>query len=87
MPTRSGRIFSIGETSASMNPSLQNTLKTLIARMDQMDQQLLEFRDQTNSSYHTIRNARNQSKDDCGRGQVLGMTVGQSSVSELNPTI
>jgi len=37
MPTRSGRIFSEGETSASMDPNLQDTLNILIDRMEQMD--------------------------------------------------
>jgi len=34
-----------------MDPKFQDTLKTLIARMDWMDQRLLEFRDQANTSY------------------------------------
>jgi len=37
-----------------MNPNLQDTLKTLIARMDQMNQRLLEFRDQANTSYRDL---------------------------------
>jgi len=46
MPTRSGRTFSVRETSAPMDPSLKDKLNTLIARMDQMDQRLQEFKDQ-----------------------------------------
>jgi len=33
-----------------MDSNLKDTLKTLIARMDRMDQWLLEFRDQANTS-------------------------------------
>jgi len=54
MATRSGRIFSAGELSASMNPSLHDILNTLIARMDQMDQRLQEFRDQANANYRDL---------------------------------
>ena len=46
MPGRSGRTFSIGETSAPMDPNLQDTLKTIIDKMEKMDQQLREVRDQ-----------------------------------------
>jgi len=48
MPTRSGRTFSVGKTSTPMDPTLKNTLNTLIARMDQMDRHLQEFREQAN---------------------------------------
>jgi len=54
MPTRSGRIFSAEELSAPMNPSLKDILNTLIARMDQMDQRLEEFRDQANANYRDL---------------------------------
>jgi len=37
-----------------MNPNLQDTLKTLIAKIDRMDQRLLEFRDKANSSYKDL---------------------------------
>jgi len=40
MPTRSGITFSVGETSAQMDPSLKDTLNALIARIDQMDRRL-----------------------------------------------
>ena len=37
-PTRRGKIFSVGETSAPIDPNLQDTLHTLITRIDGMDQ-------------------------------------------------
>jgi len=46
MPTRSGRTFSVGETSAPMNPSIHDILNTLIDKIEKMDQQLQEVRDQ-----------------------------------------
>jgi len=46
MPTRSGRTFSVGESSASMDPSIQDTLNTLIDKIEKMEQQLQEVRDQ-----------------------------------------
>jgi len=46
MSTKSGRTFPVGETSAPIDPNLKDTLNTLIARIDQMDQRLQEFRDQ-----------------------------------------
>jgi len=45
MLTRSGRTFLAGETSSLMDLSLKDTLKALIARMDQMNRQLQEFKD------------------------------------------
>ena len=46
MPTRSGRTFSVGETSAPMDPSIHDTLNTLIDKIEKMGQQLQEVRDQ-----------------------------------------
>ena len=46
MPTRSGKTFSVGETSAPMDPSIQDTLNILINKIEKMDQQLQEVRDQ-----------------------------------------
>ena len=43
MPT-SGRTFSVGETSAPMDPNIQDTLNTLIDKIEKMDQQLQEVR-------------------------------------------
>jgi len=43
--------FFVRETSAPIDLSLQDILKTLIARMDQ---RLLEFRDQANISYRDL---------------------------------
>ena len=54
MPTRSGRNFSVGEIYASLDSNLQDTLKTFIAMMNWMDQRLLEFRDQANTSYRDL---------------------------------
>jgi len=45
MPTRWGKTFSVGETSAQMDPTLKDTLNTFIARMDHKGQRLQEFRD------------------------------------------
>ena len=50
MLTRSGRTFSVGETSAPMDPNLKDTLNTLIVWMDQMNQRLQEFRDYANAN-------------------------------------
>jgi len=86
MPTRSGRNFSEGETFASKNPGLQDTLKTLIARMDQMDQWLLELRDQANTSYKDLA-TRLERLETNRRRTSLEMAVGHPGVSELNPTI
>jgi len=46
MPTRSGRTFSLGETSAPVDPSIHDTLNTPIDKIEKMDQQLQEVRDQ-----------------------------------------
>jgi len=46
MPTRSGRTFSIGDTAAPMDPNIHETLNTLIDKIEKMDQQLQEVRDQ-----------------------------------------
>jgi len=40
MPSRSVRTFSIGETSAPMNPNIQDILNTIIDKIEKMDQQL-----------------------------------------------
>ena len=44
MPIRSEN-FLVGETSALVDSSFKDTLNTLIARMNQMDQRLQEFKD------------------------------------------
>ena len=54
MPTRSDRFFFCKRNVYTNEPSLQDTLKTPIARMDRMDQRLLEFRDQANISYRDL---------------------------------
>ena len=46
MPTRSGRTFSIGETSAPMDPSIHDTLNTILQKIESMDRQLQEVKDQ-----------------------------------------
>ena len=46
MPTRSGRTFSVGETSAPMDPNIHDTLNTILNKIEKMDQQLQEVRDQ-----------------------------------------
>jgi len=48
MPTRSGKTFSVGETSAQIDTSLKDTLNTSIARMYQAG--LQEFRHQANTN-------------------------------------
>ena len=37
-----------------MDPNLHDILKTLIARMERMDQRLQEFRDQANANYRDL---------------------------------
>jgi len=46
MPTRSGRTLFVGETYAPLDPNFQDTLNTIIDKMEKMDQQLQEVRDQ-----------------------------------------
>ena len=46
MPTRSGRTFSVGETSAPMDPSIHDTLNTILQKIENMDRQLQEVKDQ-----------------------------------------
>jgi len=46
MPTRSGRTFSVGETSVPMDHNIQDTLNTLIDKIEKIDQQLQEVREQ-----------------------------------------
>jgi len=46
MPTRSGRTFFVGEISTPMDPSIQDTLNTLIDKIEKMGQQLQEVKDQ-----------------------------------------
>ena len=46
MPTKSGRTFSVEETSALMNPSIHDTLNTILKKIKNMDRQLQEVRDQ-----------------------------------------
>ena len=50
MPTGSERTFSVGETSTPMNPSLKDIFNALIARMDEIDQRLQEFKDRVNAN-------------------------------------
>ena len=54
MPTRSGRIFSVEETSAPMDPNFQDTVNTIIDKMRKMDQQLQEVRDQVDVNYKDL---------------------------------
>ena len=53
MPTKSDN-FSVGETSASMDLSLKDTLNTLLAKMDQMDQRLQEYKDQADANCRNL---------------------------------
>jgi len=46
MPSRSGTTFSVGETSAPMDPNIQDTLNTIIDKIKKMDKQLQEIKDQ-----------------------------------------
>ena len=46
MPTRSGITFSVRETLAPMNPNIHDTLYTILNKIEKMDQQLQEIRDQ-----------------------------------------
>ena len=46
MPTRSGRTFSVEETSAPMDPRIRDTLNTILSKIENMDRQLQEVRDQ-----------------------------------------
>jgi len=54
MPARSGRTFSVGETSAPMNSNIQDTLNTLIDKIEKTDQQLHDVRDQVDVNYRDL---------------------------------
>ena len=54
MPTRSGRIFSVGETLAPIDPSIQDILNTLIDKIEKKDQQLQEVMDPVNVNYRDL---------------------------------
>jgi len=42
MPTRSGRTFSVGETSAPMNPIIHDTLNIILNKIEKMNRHLQE---------------------------------------------
>ena len=46
MPTRSGRTFSVREISIPMDPSIHDTLNAIPNKIEKMDQQLQEVKDQ-----------------------------------------
>jgi len=46
MPTRSGRTFSVGETSAPMDLNIHDTLNTILNKIKIIDRQLQDVRDQ-----------------------------------------
>ena len=50
MLIRSGKKFSVGETFVSIDLSLKDTLKALIAKMNQIYQRLQEYKDQANAN-------------------------------------
>jgi len=54
MPTRSGKTFSVGETSAPMDSIIHDTLNILIDKIEKMDQQLQEVRDQVDVNYRDL---------------------------------
>jgi len=51
MPTKSGRTFFIGEASAPIDPNIQDTLNIIINKIEKMDQQLQEVKDQVDVNY------------------------------------
>jgi len=46
MPTRSGKIFSVGETSTPIDPNIHDILNIILNKIEKMDRQLQEVRDQ-----------------------------------------
>ena len=54
MLTRSGKTFSVGETYALMDPSIQDTFNTIIDKIEKMDQQLQEVMDQVAVNYKNL---------------------------------
>ena len=50
MSIKSEGTFSVGETSLLMDPRVKDTLNALIARMDQMNRRLQEFKDQADAN-------------------------------------
>jgi len=56
MPIRSGRTFSVGESSIPIDPSIHDILNTLIDKIEKMDQQLLEVTDQVDVNCRDLAN-------------------------------
>jgi len=50
MPSISDKIFSVGEIYAPIDLSHKDTLNTFLAKMDQMDQRLQEYKDQADAN-------------------------------------
>ena len=54
MPTRSGRTFSVRETSTPMDPSIHDTLNTILNKIENIDKQLQKVRDQVDVNYRDL---------------------------------
>jgi len=90
MPTRSDRTFSVGETSAPMDPNIQDTLNTLIYKIEKMNRQLKEVRDQVNVNCRDLvtrigRVETNRRRTTEKKNSQNGSR--SPSVSKFNPTI
>ena len=70
MPTGSERTFSVGETSTPMNPSLKDIFNALIARMDEIDQRLQEFKDQASANCRNLATQIDSLKLTRGKPQI-----------------
>ena len=89
MSTRSYRIFPVGETSAPMDPSFQDTINTLIDKMEEMDQQLQEVRDQVDVNCKNLATRLDRLETNRKKAQrrtILEIAVSHPGESELNPT-
>ena len=90
MPTRSGRTFSVGETSALMDPSIHDTLNTILKKIENMDRQLQEVRDQVDVNCRDLGTRIGRLETDRRRikeEESSEMTVGLPGVSKAHLTI
>ena len=90
MLSRSGRTFFVEENFAPMDPSIQDTLNKIIDKIENMDQQLEEIRDQVDVNCRDLATRLDRLEANRGepqRRKFLETAVGHPGESEFNPTI
>ena len=90
MPIKSGRTFSVWETSAPMDPSIHDTLNTILNKKEKMDRQLQEVRDQVDVNCRDLATRIGRLETNRRRTteeKIFETTVGLPSVSKFHPTI